>query len=164
MFILIIFLSFLINQFETVELINQDQYELVSDEFANKPFGIIISPENIQSFTKKSFSIEKKGFVNPHSGKVDTILVYRNEKSEFHFYKSLNNTFLQKAYITDPSISLSKGIKIGQSLKNFKSVFKISNSVEVNCIVIRDSEDFSKHTFFFRKGVLENIEINSGVD
>lgn len=164
MFVLIIFLSFLIDQFEKVQLISQDQYELISDEFANKPFGIIISPENIQSFTKKSFSIEKKVFVNPHSGKVDTLLVYRNEKLEFHFYKSLNNTFLQKAHITDPSISLAKGIKIGQSLKNFKTVFKISNAGEVNCIIIKDSEDFSRHTFFFKKGVLENIEINAGSD
>jgi hypothetical protein len=164
MLTLIICLSFLINQFEIAVLINQDQYELVSDDFTNKPFGVSVSPENVEFFTKRSFSIEKKGFVNPHSGKVDTILIYRNEKSEFHFYKTLNSTFLQKAYITDPSFTLAKGIKIGQSLGNFKSVFKISSSVQVNCIVVKDSEDFSKNIFLFKNGVLESIEINSGVD
>lgn len=163
--LIIIILSFFSLKQENCIMSYQDkQFTIINDEFANRPFGAVLLPSNIISFIKTQFKIERRKVINEHSGKIDSLLIYKSGKSKFCFYKNEKQVFFQNAIILDSKIKLSKGIEIGQSLDSFKLVFKIKKSVVSDMFIITDSESYTQHKFYFKQGKLEKIELNERVD
>jgi hypothetical protein len=163
MFLRIFFLSF----FAILNVKNDQQsetYSFVDEEFASHPFGTSLLPQNIESVSKKKFTIDRRAIVNKHSGEMDSLLIYKSGDSEFYFYKSNAKTFLQKASIMDSFVKLGRGVQTGQLLKSINFLFKKNAPKATQTIVITDEEEYASHKFFFEKGVLRKIEINMGID
>lgn len=136
---------------------------VTNEEFANKPFGKILSTKNIKDVMHGRVISKKNPIKNKFIGGFDTLLIFTSNEGEFTFYKSTEKTFFYRANIFGKGIHLTKGVQIGMSKDSFTSALGIK-SFKGDLIIVKDSTDYANHKFHFKNNKLIKIELDAGLD
>lgn len=161
----LIFLIFLLTNIVDVGL-GQDVLHIVDDQFAEHPFEIELSPTTIHEVVTGKITSEKKAEPNKHTSDIDTLLIFKSSNDEFTFLKTIDKVWFVEATITGRNVRLDKGIRIGLSKSSFIKIFAADDKLnDTNPIIVTNSIEYGfYHSFYFEKGKLAKIVLNSWPD
>ena len=160
-----IFLIFFLTNIVDVSL-GQEGLHIVDDQFAEHPFEIELTPSTISKVVSGKMTNEKKTTPNKHTADIDTLLVFKSSNCEFTFLKTVDKVWFVEAAIASRDIKLAKGIRIGLSKRNFIKIFAADEQLnDTNPIIVTNSIEYGfYHSFYFEKGKLMKIVLNSWPD
>ena len=146
--------------------LGQDVLQIVDDQFAEHPFEIDLSPSTIHNVVPGKIATEKKAEPNKHTADIDTLLVFKSSNDEFTFLKTTDKIWFVEALITSRDIRLAKGIRIGLAKGSFIKIFTADEKLnDTNPIIVTNSIGYGfYHSFYFEKGKLAKIVLNSWPD
>jgi hypothetical protein len=159
----ITFLFFLAIVISATIIYAQDPMIITNEEFANKPFGKILSVKNIKDVMHGRIFSKKNPIKNKFIGGFDTLLIFTSNEAEFTFYKSTEKTFFYRANIFGKGVYLTKSVQIGMSKDSFAKALGIK-SFKGDLIIVKNSTDYANHKFYFKNNKLAKIELDAGLD
>ena|SRR6267142_765411 len=146
--------------------LGQDVLHIVDDQFAEHPFEIELSPSTLNRVVAGKIASEKKAEPNKHTSGIDTLLIFKSANNEFTFLKTIDKVWFVEAVISGRDVKLAKGIRIGISKGSFIKIFAADDKLnETNPIIVTNSIEYGfYHSFYFEKGKLAKIVLNSWPD
>jgi hypothetical protein len=143
---------------------NTEACKVVNNDFANLPFGKVLSPEAFLKLPDGPVTLEKKAMNNPHTGAIDTIYCYTFFSSVVAFYKTTKSNVFRSAQIQDSGIKLKYGIEVGNSRLEVLDKLKAPDNAKCDMLLVSDDEDFAHHKFYFKNNRLIKVELDTGAD
>ena len=160
---IIFFVLFLVTTVYKVQ--GQEAATVIDDQFAQLPFGQVLTPTNIHKFVSGGITKKKDTLRNNHTGNVDTLLVYKSASNEFSFLQTPDRILFYGATILTPDVLLTKDVKIGLSKDRFMDIFGFNQEFsKSDPLVIKDSIEYCYQAFYFKNKKLMKIVLNGCLD
>ena len=160
---IILFVLFLVTTVCPVK--GQEAATIIDDQFAQLPFGQVLTPGNIHKFVSGSFTTKKDTLRNNNTGNIDTLLIFKSASNEFSFLQTPERVLFYGATIVTPDVLLTKDVKIGLSKDRFMDIFGFNQEFsKSDPLVIKDSIEYCYQAFFFKNKKLMRIVLNGCLD
>jgi hypothetical protein len=133
---------------------------ITDTQFSTLPFGVEVTPSNIQKIVHWKLVQGKK--VAPNG--TDEIISFKYAGNSFFFLKTKTSYMFYGAEIINAGLKLAKGVEIGISKKVFTKSFGVDSSTTSNKFVVKDELEFCYNDFYFKDEKLVKIVLKGCTD
>lgn len=163
--VLITYLLLVCSNHISAQISSAKPYVVVNNKIANMPFGVRLTPYNLQRIAGGvRFELKKELITNTHSGELDTLFTLSYSNSTFILYRNRDRFLFRRATILDSGIMLVSAIRVGIRKKDLLRILSVQVPVTQSIILLTDDEHYSNHKFTFVRDRLTRIDLNPGSD